>query len=352
MEKITRLFFNSVSASCKFMFAIMTCLLVGMIAKAQKDSLVLKNGNVIVGEIKSMDKGVLVIETSYSKSDFTIEWDGIKEIYSKSRFLITLKNGNRINGTFKSVESGSKIEITGEDGEKTETMLEEMVYLKGLKSDFWSRAYGNIDLGINITRANNLRQYSVRSRFGYLADKWQIDFFYDDIRSKQDSVANTKRTEGGIALKYFLQKDWYVNTSVNFLSNTEQALKLRTTGKLGAGKYVVHTNKKYWGLGAGVAFNNESFTNDTEGRNSLEGYFGTELNLFDIGDLSLLSNIYVYPSFTEKGRWRTDFTFDTKYDLPLDFYIKLGITLNYDNRPAIVGNETDYVIVFSVGWEL
>src|SRR6186713_3122852 len=282
------------------------CLFFGIVSQAQKDSLVLKNGDVIVGEIKSMDKGVLTIETDYSKKDFTVEWDGIKEIFSKSHFLVTLKNGQRINGTVESAEAGKKIIINGDDGSKTETTLEEMVYLKGLKSDFWSRAYASIDLGLSFTKANNLRQYNVRSKLGYLADKWQADIFYDDTRSSQDSVAETKRTEGGLAAKYFLQKDWYLASSLNFLSNTEQAIKLRTTGKVGGGRYLVHTNKQYWGLGAGLSFNNESFTNNTESRSSLEGYFGSELNLFDIGDLSLLNSIFVYPSLTESGRWRTD----------------------------------------------
>src|SRR6188474_738357 len=285
-------------------------LLLVIATQAQKDSLVLKNGDVIVGEIKSMDKGVLTIETAYSKNDFTVEWDGIKEIYSKSHFLVTLKNGQRINGTVESAEAGKKIIINGDDGSKTETTLDEMVYLKGLKSDFWSRAYASIDIGLSFTKANNLKQYNVRSKFGYLADKWQVDLFYDDTRSSQDSVAETKRTEGGISGKYFLQKDWYLAASLNFLSNTEQALNLRTTGKLGAGKYIVHTNKQYWGLGAGLSFNNESFTNGTAGRSSLEGYFGSELNLFDIGDLSLLNSIFVYPSLTESGRWRTDVNLD------------------------------------------
>ena len=331
---------------------IVYCLFFGIVSQAQKDSLVLKNGNVIVGEIKSLDKGVLTIETPYSKNDFTIEWGGIREIFSKSQFLVTLTSGTRINGTFESVEGGKKIVITDVSGLKTEATFGELVYLKGLKSDFWSRAYASIAAGLSFTKANDLRQYNVRSKVGYLADKWQLDLFYDDTRSSQDSVAETKRTEGGIAGKYFLQKDWYLAASLNFLSNTEQALKLRTTGKLGVGKYIVHTNKQYWGLGAGLSFNNESFTNGTESRKSLEGYFGSELNLFDIGDLSLFNNIWVYPSFTEDGRWRTDFNFDAKYDLPLDFYIKLGFTLNYDNRPAVKGKETDYVLAFSIGWEL
>lgn len=323
-----------------------------LIVSAQHDSLVLKNGNVIIGEIKSLDKGVLTIETDYSKDDFKVEWSGIKEIYSESRFLITLTKGERLNGSFKSEPGGTKITITSIDGQQSETSLGEIVFLKGLKSDFWSRASASIDLGLSLTKANNLRQYTVRSNVGYLADKWELTFFYNDLRSKQDSVAETRRTEYGPSFKYFLQRDWFINTRLNFLSNTEQAIKLRTTGKLGAGKYLVHNNKAYFGVGGGLSFNNETFTNQTASRNSLEGYVGLEANLFDLDNLSLLSNLFVYPSFTESGRWRTDFTLDTKYDLPLDFYFKIGGTLNYDNRPAIVGNEVDFVVSFSFGWEL
>src|SRR6187549_3438266 len=71
---------------------------------AQHDSLVFKNGNIIVGEIKSMDKGVLTIETDYSKTNFSIEWAGLEKIYSKSSFLINLKSGERFRGTLSSTD--------------------------------------------------------------------------------------------------------------------------------------------------------------------------------------------------------------------------------------------------------
>jgi small nuclear ribonucleoprotein (snRNP)-like protein len=323
-----------------------------IVSDAQKDSIILKNRDVIVGELKSMDKGIITIETDYSKNDFTIEWSGVKEIYSTTFFLITLKDGERINGRFRSSDGGKKLIITSKEGKQTETILDDIVYLKGLKSSFWSRAHASIDLGISVTKANNLFQYNMRSTVGYLADKWALDFFYDDLRSKQDSIEPTKRTESGGSYTYFLPKDWYLNAALNTLANTEQALDLRVTARAGVGNYVIHTNRSHLGIGVGLSYNNETFTNATSSRSSLEGYLGTELNLFDIGDFSLLSNLYVYPSFTESGRWRTDFKLDTKYDLPLDFYIKLGITVNYDNRPAEAGKETDFVFVFSIGWSL
>jgi hypothetical protein len=318
---------------------------------AQHDSLLLKNGDVMVGELKSMEKGVLTIETPYSKNDFTVEWDKLKKIYSKSHFLITLTDGRRFNGSFRSVGNKDTVQIHNADGEDVKVRILNIVYLKGLKSDFWSRLTASIDVGTSLTKANNLRQFNVSSNATYLADKWQLNIYYNDLRSKQDSIALTRRTDWGPTFKYFLQNDWFLNTSVTFLSNTEQALKLRTTGKAGAGKYLVHTNKKYFGLGGGLSFNNETFTNETPGRESLEGYIGFELNFFDLENLDLLSDLSVYPSLTESGRWRSEFSLDLKYDLPLDFYIKLGTSIDFDNRPAVVGNQFDYVGSFSIGWD-
>lgn len=318
---------------------------------SQKDSILLKNGDLIVGEIKGLSNGVLTIETPYSKSDFTIEWSGVKKVHSQSKFLISLSDGSRVNGTISSTDSVN-VQITDMEQKVSTVHIDNLVYLKGIKSKFWSRFRANVDLGISFTKANNLKQLSLRSGFGYVADRWQLDGYINLLNSSQDSINPTKRNEGGISYKYFLQKDWYLAASISLLSNTEQALNLRTTGKLGAGKYFVHTNRAYWGAGAGLSFNKESFTNSTPARNSLEGYFGTELNMFDIGDLSLFTNIYFYPSFTESGRWRSDFQFDAKYDLPLDFYIKAGITMNYDNQPAVAGKDLDYVTQFTIGWEL
>ena len=60
------------------------------------------------------------------------------------------------------------------------------------------------------------------------------------------------------------------------------------------------------------------------------------MNLFDIGDLSLLTKLFAYSGFTEAGRWHADFNFDAKYEMPFDddFYIKLALTFNWDNRPV------------------
>jgi hypothetical protein len=102
------------------------------------------------------------------------------------------------------------------------------------------------------------------------------------MRSSQDSIAPTKRTDAGIGFKYFLPRDWFLAASLNFLSNTEQALQLRSIGKLGGGKFLIHTNKTYWTLAQVFHSTMNGFTNEVADQNSVEGYGGMELNMFDV----------------------------------------------------------------------
>jgi hypothetical protein len=336
-----------------FKYVLLTaCLgLLQVLAFGQMDSLILTNGDNLAGEIKSMDKGVLLIETAYSDKDFSVKWMEIGQVYTSTRFLVTLQDGRRINTTLRSTANGEII-LQLEDGSTTNIKKEALVNLIGLESAFWSRVNAGVDLGFSFTKANHIQQGTAQINAGYLGDTWSTELFFNVFRSVQDSIEPTRRNEGGINYKFYLQHDWYLSADVNYLSNTEQALKARYTGKLGAGKFLIHSNHSYWGIGGGLSLNKETFTNETSDRSSAEAYGGTEINLFDTGDLSLLSTFYVYPSLTESGRFRSDCKVDTKYEFVNDFYVKFNITLNYDNRPAIVGNETDYVYGISFGWEL
>lgn len=331
---------------------------------AQTDSLVFYNGNYVVGEVKTMTRGVVTIETDYSDADFKIEWEKVKEIYTVTYFLITTSDGNRYNGHVNTTEPG-KIMIITDRGQEIETLHDDIVWLDDVDKGFWSQLYAAIDVGFDITKANNFKQLSTRINLGYLAKRWNLDGTYNTLFSRQDDVADIDRTDGSVGYKYFLPKDWYPMASIDFLANTEQKLDLRTTGKAGLGKFVIHTNYTYWGFSVGANYNNETYLPNTvtaadgsdstytsPSRKSWEGFIGTELNLFDIGDLNLSTKIFAYPSFTEAGRWRSDFNFDTKYEMPFDddFYIRLGITINYDNQPVEGASETDYVLSTGFGW--
>ncbi len=299
-----------------------------------------------------MNKGVLKMKTNYSDSDFAIEWNGIKQIKTNTTFLITTTEGDQYDGFLRSIDEKDVVVFHESDTLAT-IPLSTIVYLRTLKSDFWSRLSASLALGYNFTKSNNSSQFSLRSTLGYETKNWMANASYNTISATPDDAQAVDRTDASLAYRYFLRKDWFPLVEVNWLSNTEQNLKLRTVSRVGMGKYIMRNNKMCWGVQAGTSYNNESFSGpEATSQNSLEGFVGSELNLYNIGDLSLLTKAIAYPGITEGGRIRFDGHLDVKYDLPLDFFIKVGVTVNYDNRSVMAASDTDYIFQTSFGWEL
>ena len=71
----------------------------------------------------------------------------------------------------------------------------------------------------------------------------------------------------------------------------------------------------------------------------------------DFKDIDIKTGLKIYPSLSERKRYRADYDLTLKYDLPLDFYVKLGYTLNYDNQSATGTSDVDYIFTSGFGWE-
>ncbi|KAF2081683.1 DUF481 domain-containing protein [Flavobacterium sharifuzzamanii] len=317
------------------------------------DTLVLKNNDIIIGEIKTMNKGILQIETDYSKEDFKLEWKHVKNVSSDRIYIINLSNGNLLNGKILKIETPGKCEITNiETQTKSIIDLTDIVRIKPVDESFWGRLDASFDAGIKLTKAQSLQQLTINVNLGYTAKKWYGTATYKQIQSIQDDSDPIRRIDTDVSYIHLLPKDYFIPLSVVTLKNTEQDIDLRIVSKAGYGKYLIHSNKKYWGVASGLSFNHERFTGVSEANKSLELFLGSDLNLYDIGDFSIQSKVNFFPSLTESKRIRTDFSVDTKYDLPLDFFIKLSFIYNYDNKPKEGASKDDYVFQTTFGWKL
>ncbi len=275
----------------------MLCIVLWSVNSYSQDTVTFSNGDKIVGELKSLNKGVITFETGYSDSDFKIEWKGVETISTQSEYLITLSDGTRINGVIASGDS-SGVNIVTTENENIRVEANEIVYLKSIDDAVWAQLYANVDVGLNLTKAQNLRQINMNVGLGYLGKKWSWDARYNSLFSRQDSVASTQRKDGGLNVNIFLPKDWFVLAGVDFLSNTEQLLNLRLNGKVGIGYFLIHSNKMYWGVTGGASYVSEDFSNGESNKESIESFIGTELNMFDFGDFGLYTKLTVYPGIT------------------------------------------------------
>ena len=71
------------------------------ITLAQLDTIVVSSGDILLGDMKSMSRGVVTIETDYSDSDFKIEWAKVIKVSSKGAFIVSLESGERLITTIR-----------------------------------------------------------------------------------------------------------------------------------------------------------------------------------------------------------------------------------------------------------
>ncbi|MEJ2595949.1 MAG: DUF481 domain-containing protein [bacterium] len=354
----------------RFFYSILLSLL-SLAGTSQNDSVVFTNGNYVVGEIKSLKQGIMQIETDYSDDDFTVDWEMIRYVKSEQIYLIVTSEGERYNGAIESSasEEGRVIVHDMDKGDVTVPLVD-IVSFKTVDQDFISRLSLLMSIGYTLTKANNSRQFSARVDVGYLSNTFAFDAFFGMVQSfqeeQQDSIIikiGTKRTEGGASLKFFFYRDWFATVSTNLLQSSEQQLDLRAVTRAGIGNYIVNNQQMYFVISGGAAWNYEAYdiyetdsvtqiSTKVEPRSSAEAFLGLEYNIFDIGDLDLKTSLYGYPSLTESGRFRTDFSFDIRYEFAFDLFFGIGFTLNYDSKPPEGASPSDYVLQTTLGWEL
>ncbi|NPD44405.1 MULTISPECIES: DUF481 domain-containing protein [unclassified Lentimicrobium] len=335
---------------------LLLCLILPLLSYAQSDTLITKDQTRLYGEIKQMERGVLIFKTSYSEKDFQIEWLEISQVISTRNFRVTLNSGERLFGKIQKDTTNHSIRITDYVNGMISTEIEDVVYLKQVDDGkIFDIMNLSLDFGYSFTKTNNLHQLNSNIHADYYRIKWGIASSFNVIRNVQDNAPSTKRTTGMLDFKYFMKNDFFSSAIANYYSNTEQQLDLRSTYNLSIGQYLIHTNKVYFNYSFGIAYTLENFVDNPDNPadlNSIEGTLKLEYNMFDMGDLSMFTNITVYPSFSERGRVRMISKVSAKYELPRDFYIRGTFDYNIDNKPISDATPEDYVYTVGLGWEL
>ena len=304
----------------------------------------------LIGKVESFNVGVLVFSTSYSDKDFQIEFNHITDIYIHKKCIVTLTKGRRRYGNVRTLKSGTVTVSTTKQIVET-FKISEIISFQEVSDDRRKRFSASIDFGFDFTKAQGKKQRTVNATLAYVGALWVTNGSLNILNSEQDDVVAIKRTDAKSDVRRLISKTWYLIGELTYLANTEQALEGRYTPNIGFGKLLVSTPKLYLGLSSGIAFNFETYIDSSLDKQSTEAFLSTSLNMYNFENISLTTDLKVSPTISEWGRLRADYNLTLKYDLPYDFYIKTTFTMNYDNEPAIAGNENDYIFSSGFGWE-
>jgi putative salt-induced outer membrane protein YdiY len=306
---------------------------------AAQDVVVTTSGDRLVGEIIRVDKDVLTFSTAYSDVDFKIEWGKVASIESSRQFLVETFDGRRLSGSLKTdPATKGAVQVAG-----TSVPLAEVSAVQPFERRFWSRFDSGLDFGYSMTRTNSAKQLSLGSNLSYRDEDYYDALFANVFRSTQENAPDTQRWDLGNNLRRLLSSRWYVNTTQDFLNSEEQGLDLRTTIGGGGGQYLLRSSSQHLALGGGVAWTNEKYTDATlPTKDSADAYVSTEFMTEKLKVTDLITRFTYYPSLTIHDRYRLAYRFDTDFNLPGDWYFRVGFFDNYDSKPPEGFSRNDY----------
>jgi Protein of unknown function, DUF481 len=319
---------------------------------AQTDTVIVKQGDQLTGEMVSFDRDVLHFKTSYSSETILLNWNEIIALKAYEKFRVLTNNGKIYIGSLRidSAKNSTVLTIITPDHSYLikRADIQEISRFDKKLSD---RLRITADLGVIVTKANNSDQASFEIAAQYLAQRWEFDFDYSGYASTVDTI-KTNRANLGLTAKYNFPEKWFLILRLNSFKSTEQQLDYRVNYFVGAGKYILKNRHiVLWGY-TGATYNREKFTANPKAFKTAEAFGGFHFEASPFERFSIISELLAYPSLSDWGRLRMFSKTDAMFSFARHFRFGLGYVLNTDNKPPVNTSKSDYLFNAKLGWSL
>ena len=306
---------------------------------AKTDIIILKNGDHLTGEIKGLVSGQLELSTEYMDTVF-IDWENIRDIISNQGQQIEKADGERLLGTLDKTPSydpkdADRLVINTDEG-PIEVESANVIRMYPIGGGFWDRMDLRIGLGFNYDKSSDVGKYNFGIDAVHRAPE-SITFgkLITEITT-QNKEDDTTRNVLNLEHMTYRPNKRYISYFGSMEQNDQLGVDFRTLLGSSYGFRPIITGRNWLSLGVGLAVNREKPFDGTDSDNNLEGVATLRYQYFkrSTPERMLDVSFKVFPSITQWGRVRYDFSVDAEWEIIRDFYLGLEFYSSYDGEPA------------------
>jgi hypothetical protein len=317
------------------------------VAEAQKtDSVWIRNGDRITGQVKSLSRALLKYLTD-DLGTIYIEWDKVDRISTTTILEVQLASGQKFYGPLGLAPAG-RLLLGGDT-----LLLGEIVTMAPIERKFLDRLNGYLDLGFSYQKAHQAVQLSTGIKVVYRAPSAETTLDVTSFVEDRDDVAKTSRLAAAFTERWFVTNLWSTGFVVGFDQSEE--LDLAGRGRLvGFGsRTLAQSNHLEFRATGGMVLTRERYFSTDSTSNGFEGLLGASFRAFRYDrpklDVSLTSQ--TFPSFSVGGRVRLQNDFRLSYELVKDFMLTGTLFDTYDSKPQVAGaQKNDFGTTFGISW--
>jgi hypothetical protein len=328
-------------------------------AKRKDDTLVMMNGDRLVGEVKELSQGELRFKTAYVLDTFIVDWREVRELRSQDLYRVEVDNGERLTGTIVR-ETDGRFTVTVNGRVETFTWSDVLLIVP-VETSFWYQLTGQISSGYTYTSGDSQSQFTASGSVGYNAERYAFQLSGSSNFShhaEDDSSEGTSRNEISLLNTVPFRRNYFAVGVLDLLTSEQQDLDLRTTAGGGAGRWLFRTQHTLLAAFGGLVYTHEVYAppdNPTEAAmnvsDNLEGLASLQYAFHRFKTTDIEAKFVVYPSFTTPGRVRISVGPTLNIEIAHNLYWDFTLYENYDSRPPVNANRNDFGVTNSFGWK-
>ncbi len=327
------------------------CLSIGLLKAQKTDTIIHTNGNVLTGEIKKLNYGVVNFKMT-GMGTIKFKQKNIAGIKSTKNFEIRTSDGSNYFGSLDTSWRENTVKLMISNGVLLKE-VDDLTELYPIKKNFWLRTSGAIDLGFDFSKGSDIAKLDVAGNLTYRKRHSDIRLEFSDNTTYQGDSLNASKSDVDFSYQRHIKNRWYIQGNLGLNSNSELGLRLRTYLTLSALKDLVHNHVNRLYVAVGPTANKEWSYGDEDPITNFEGMVIAKYHLYKFTDpeITITSDLGAYPSFTVAGRWRVNFNAEAKVEVIKDFYVGLRFYNTYDSKPiAADASTSDWGVVTTVGY--
>jgi Protein of unknown function, DUF481 len=227
-------------------------------ARPPRDILVMRNGDRITCEVKSLEGAVLKVDLEYVDGTMSIDWLKVARLESNYLFIVTMQDGSIYSTKIVTPEMPAgpivKMELQPDDGRAPlQVNRSEVVRISQTSDEFLRRFNGSITMGATYAKGNNATQYNFGSDLNYQRARWGATArFNSNLSSNTGARTSTRNQLDFGAHRLLAWRNYFVGGIATFLQSSVQGVHLQTSLGAGLGRYLKNTNRfRIWVLGGG-----------------------------------------------------------------------------------------------------
>jgi len=312
---------------------------------------VLRNGDRLSGDIHSLEFGILTLSTD-NMSTLSIEWPAVRSVASKFEFAIERRDGTKYHGVIATSDDGSDLVIQSEGG-SVRIPMAEVERISRFSPRFWDRINGGLSIGFSYSKSSAIQVSNVNFNANYRSTAIESSLAFSSNTTKDSSGSTTDRQLLSGAVQFLRQSRNFWGLLASLERDQSLGIDARLTAGAGIGRRFLQTSFSELTGVVGLVGTEEWIVDKSEPRASVEAVAGGSWQVFRFIEPKTRLNLslYVFPSLTESGRYRSTGDLSLTHKFPHDVTVGLTGYLSYDNQPPESGAaKSDYGVTFNLGY--